>query len=185
MESKAGRFLEMAALGIDLPAFAVSFAEQLVRGFVVCDLEVLGIPIEKFSGSVGEVAEKVVLDEGAGVVEIAERFSAIAAGLEPFVVVSGRRGNRLRRRFEVLEFGRGAEDIFSVVGDEDSFFADEGHADAPFVDDGVVTDEGLEDGVATLHTFGTVVPVHFEVVGMLPNDLLPWGGGDGIGVRAM
>ena len=133
----------------------------------------------------GEVSEKVVLDEGAGVVEITERFGAIAAGLEPFVVVSGGRGNSLGRSLVVLEFGRGAEDIFSIVGDEDSLFADEGDADTPFVDDGVVTDEGLEDRVATLHAFGTVIPVHFEVVGMLPNDLLPWGGGDRIGVRAM
>jgi hypothetical protein len=44
-------------LRIDLPAFAVSFAEQLVRGFVVRDLEVFCIPIERFTGAVGEVAQ--------------------------------------------------------------------------------------------------------------------------------
>ena len=171
-------------LSLDFPAFAVAFGEEFIGGLVVGELKVLGIPFEGFAGAVGHVAKEVVLDERAGVIEVAERFSFATAGREPFVVLSEGFLDTLLGTLVVFEFIGWAEDVLSVVGNEDAVFSDKGDPDAPFANLGIVTDEGLDKVAAPSHSFRAMIPFDDDIIGVLPGDFLPRRGGNRIGCGA-
>ncbi len=114
-----------------------------------------------------QVPEQVVLDQTAGIVEIAERFRTALGRHEEFFVMP-QRGRNERVDLVALELGLRRKQNFAVVGDHEPLFADERDADPPVVDGRIVADHRLKQIAAAFHSFRTVVPDQLDLaVGVL------------------
>ena len=67
------------------PAFAIRPPDEPIGLGAVAGLQVLRVPLELLAGAEGDRAQQVVLDQRAGVVEVAERRRAGLAGVDPFL----------------------------------------------------------------------------------------------------
>ena len=92
------------------------------------------VPVEFFADAEGDVSEQRGFTERAGVGEIAGGSSAGFDGLNPFLVMADRVGNRRFWRREIRELRLGQEHAAAVIDEEISLLTDEENAAAPFVE---------------------------------------------------
>jgi len=50
-------------LAVDLPTFAVFLRQEFIRGFVIRDFEISGVPFERLASPVGHIPEQIVLNQ--------------------------------------------------------------------------------------------------------------------------
>src|SRR5688572_24577787 len=109
-----------------VPALAVRGSLDERVGFRrVAGAHVLVIPLELFSGPVGDVAEVVRFGRPTRVLEVGAGYRTLALGVvDPLDPVAGRARERFRRHLEVLEFLLGQElpraEQHAVVADENA-----------------------------------------------------------------
>src|SRR5439155_11978029 len=100
---------------LNRPALAVFALDVVHRAGEIGDLEVGRIPLDFLAGAVRNNAQQNGFGKAAGIIEIARRWRAGFARLNPFVMMANRRRDGRLRRLESLELRFGQQTEAGIV----------------------------------------------------------------------